>query len=109
MKSTYADPNLLRLLKKLKTEDTKALIPYLSSKSLHCLRKTCQNLLFEDLSLKRSVKSKIQKKLKGKEKVFKAIANPNNSIKPKRKLLTQEGGFLATIGMYIFHLSQTIH
>ena len=97
MKSTYADPNLLKLLKKLKSDDTKTLVPYLNSKALHCIGECCHNILFEDLSLKRSVKSKIQRKLKGKEKIFKTISSPNSSLKRKRKLLEQEGGFLATI------------
>ena len=93
----YADPNLLKILKKLKSNETKTLIPYLNSKAIHCIGECCQNLLFEDLSLNRRVKSKIQRKLKGKEKIFKNIASPNKSLKSKRKLLEQEGGFLATI------------
>ena len=97
MKSIYADPKLLHILKKLKSEDVKTLIQYLNSKALHCIGECCHNLLFEDLSLKNRVKTKLQRKLKGKEKVYKTIANPKSSLKHKRKLLEQEGGFLGTI------------
>lgn len=96
-KRNLSKVQLLKILKSCKPESRIHLIKYLNDDGINALCEITFNLLFNNLKLPEKSKKKIKENYKGKRKDLKKIANKHISIKKRKALLIQHGGFLGTL------------
>ena len=92
---------LIRTLKKLKSEDQKSIIKYLDEPALNLLGECFHNILSTNLRLKKRDKKKLKEKLHGNEKLIRYISNKNRPLEKRRQKLTQSGKTLLFIQIFI--------
>ena len=89
--------NLIKVLKKLKSEERSHIVPYLKPDVVEFLCECVHNVLYTDIGIKN--KSKIKKKLKSQCSVhrLKIIANKTKPFEAKVNALKQEGAGIGLI------------
>lgn len=89
--------NLLKILKRLKSDERTKLIPYLKPEAIEFLCECFHNVLYTDLKVNN--KSVIKKKLKANCSVdrLKLIASKSRAHQAKVKALSQEGAGIGLI------------
>lgn len=93
---------LITVLKKCSPEHRIRMINYLNRDGIQVLSEVIFNTLF-NAPLTPAQKRKIRKKYSKDKKILTQIARKHGSLKVKRKLLTQTGGFMGTLlGTNIF-------
>ena len=100
---------LIRTLKKLKSEDQKSIIKYLDETALNLIGECFHNILSTNLRLKKRDKKRLKEKLHGNEKLIRYISNKNRPLEKRRQKLTQSGKTLLFIWILIeiFFLRRT--
>ena len=89
---------LVNFIKKCPPDARPRLISYLSSDGIKVLAETVDNILHNrTLPLKKSQKIRIKKEYTKDKKALLEISKKKGSIKNKKKLLEQSGGFLGTL------------
>ena len=88
---------LIKLLKKLNFEDRKCLLRFLNDDGMKTVCSCISNVLFEDWNLKTSLKQKLRRISKGKEKDMKLLANDGNTLQRQKTLIIQHGGGILSL------------
>ena len=88
---------LISTLKKSKPEIRGRLISYLNSEGINVLSESIFNVLFNGAPLSKTQKSRVKKQYQKDKHIFKEISKKSASVKKKRKMLQQKGGFLGTL------------
>jgi len=81
---------LLAALCELTSQQRKALLKHATNDQISCLSEIAYNLLASNIP----VSDKTRKKLAKHKHTLRALANPRTSIKKRKQLLIQKGGFL---------------
>ena len=88
---------LINVLKKSTPEVRIRLMNYLNSEGIQIVSESIFNVLFNDAPLTKSQKRRIKKEYAKDKKSLKDLSMKRSSLKKKRKLLKQSGGFLGTL------------
>jgi len=88
---------LLKTLIRLKIEDQKNIIRYLSVPALNLLGECFHNIISTNLMLKKGQRKKLKEKLPGNEKLIRFIAKKSNCPEKRRIKLMQSGNLFNAI------------
>lgn len=88
---------LLNILKKSTPEVRSRLLNYLNSEGVQIVSESIFNVLFNGAPLTNSQKRRLKKEYTKDKKTLKELSQKRSSLKKKRKLLKQTGGFLGTL------------
>ena len=88
---------LLNILKKSTPEVRSRLMNYLNSEGVQIVSESIFNVLFNGAPLTKSQKQRLKKEYSKDKKNLKELSRKSSSLKKKRKLLKQTGGFLGTL------------
>ena len=88
---------LIESLKKCPKDARSRLINYLNKDGLNVLSETIHNCLRKEAPLKERQKKRMRKEYKKDKEVLFEIAKKRGSLKKKKELLKQSGGFLGTL------------
>ena len=88
---------LINVLKKSTPEVRNRLMNYLNSEGIQIVSESVFNVLFNSAPLTKSQRRKIKKEYTKDKKTLKELSLRRSSLKKKRKLLKQTGGFLGTL------------
>ena len=88
---------LLNILKKSTPEVRSRLLNYLNSEGIQIVSESIFNVLFNGAPLTKSQKQRLKKEYSKDKKTLKELSRKSSSLKKKRKLLKQTGGFLGTL------------
>ena len=99
-----SDIELLKILKRLKPNERNSLFKFINDDGVNVVCECINNILFnKHIGLKKNQKKKLNKELQMVQKQMTILGKSlskdqsNNSIKRRRNLLSQHGGFLSTI------------
>ena len=88
---------LINILKKSPPKIRCQLMDYLNSQGLQVVSESIFNVLFNQAPLSKSQKRRIIKQCSKDKNMLKEISKKRGSLKKKRKLLKQSGGYLGTL------------
>ena len=88
---------LIKTLKKLKTEDQIHIIRFLNTEALDIIGECFHNIISTQMKLKKKDKRKLKNKLPGNERIIRYVAKKSNCPEKRRRKLLQSGGFLTTL------------
>ena len=88
---------LLNILKKSTPEVRSRLMNYLNSEGVQIVSESIFNVLFNGAPLTKGQKRRLKKEYSKDKKTLKELSRKSSSLKKKRKLLKQTGGFLGTL------------
>ena len=84
--------NLLRLLRKLKSEDVRLVLQYLNENGLNILGELTKNLLYCRCNITPKEKITLKKKLSPHKRAFQKIARKKTNQEQRRRLLIDQNG-----------------
>lgn len=88
---------LINVLKKCSPEHRLRMINYLNNDGIRILSEVIFNILFNGSPLTPAQRKKIRKEYSKDKQILKQIGKKSGSIKSKKKLLRQTGGFMGTL------------
>ena len=88
---------LLQVLSTVNPVELKSIIHFLDNRAIDIICESIYNILYVKHNVKPKLKKKLQEQLAGKEKIFKTLAKKSNNIQRRRKLLEQNGGWVASL------------
>ena len=88
---------LINVLKKSTPEVRNRLFNYLNSEGIQVVSESVFNVLFNGAPLTKSQRRKIKKEYTKDKKILKELSLKRSSLKKKKRLLKQTGGFLGTL------------
>lgn len=89
--------SLLKALQAANPTDRKVLLNLLDDKHVGLLCECVHNFVFKDLRLEQCIKAKWQREFKSEEKDLKKLTHKTTSIKSKKRILNQQGGFISAL------------
>ena len=88
---------LINTLRRSRPEARGRLIKYLNSEGIQVLSESVFNVLFNNAPLTKSQKRRVKKEYSKEKKTLKELSKRSTSLRKKRKMLKQTGGFLGTL------------